>query len=155
MPISPRLTSLTEQYLLLWKPYPAILQWVNYYWLSTQIVYSTYSFLHTAMADFVPVVQTLTFNSNVSLCVDVEINDDSVLEDTETFSITLSSSDPQVIVGAVGLASIIISDDDCKLSPHYISSLDSSFVHSCGGVFAKQLIRSGRGIVSIGLCQCL
>ncbi|CAI8022061.1 Extracellular matrix protein FRAS1, partial [Geodia barretti] len=65
-----------------------------------------------AMTDFVPVVQTLTFNSNVLLCVDVEIYDDSVLEDTETFSITLSSSDPQVIVGAVGVASIIISDDD-------------------------------------------
>ena len=79
---------------------------------------STYSFVHTAMTDFVPVVQTLTFNSNVLLCVDVEINDDSVLEDTETFSITLSSSDPHVIVGAVGLASVIISDDDCKLSPH-------------------------------------
>ena len=89
---------------------------------------STYSFLHTAMTDFVPVVQTLTFNSNVLLCVDVEIYDDSVLEDTETFSITLSSSDPQVIVGAVGVASIIISDDDCKLSPHSISSLDPFFL---------------------------
>ena len=79
---------------------------------------STYPFLHTAMTDFVPVAQTLTFNSNVLLCVDVEINDDSVLENTETFSITLSSSDPHVIVGAVGLASIIVSDDDCKLSPN-------------------------------------
>ena len=70
----------------------------------------------TAMTDFLPVEQTLTFNSNNGRCVDVAINNDNVLEDTETFNITLSSSDPRVVVEPIGLASITIADDDCKSS---------------------------------------
>ena len=58
--------------------------------------------------------QTLKFSSSDSMCVDVAINDDSVFEDTETFQVTLSSSDNGVITEPLSVASIIVSDDDCK-----------------------------------------
>ena len=64
------------------------------------------------MTDYIPVNQVLTFNSNDAVCVDVVIREDSVLEDSETFLIFLSSSDFSVIIGDISVASIIISDND-------------------------------------------
>ena len=54
---------------------------------------------------------TITFQSNRSICTSVTIIDDDVLEDRETFRISLSSSDSDVNTG-IDLASITIIDDD-------------------------------------------
>ena len=57
---------------------------------------------------------TLTFISNTTHCVDVMIRDENVLETTETFTIAVSSSDPDVSLGAVSAANILILNDDSK-----------------------------------------
>ena len=73
-----------------------------------------HQFYFTATVDYSPVNQNLTFSSNELMCVDVVVFGDAVLEDTETFQISLTSYDPFVLVGDVGVASIIISDNDGK-----------------------------------------
>ena len=64
--------------------------------------------------DFTPLEQTLTFQSSDDLCLDVFTTDDSVLEDRETFHITVSSSNPDVTLGAIPSASMVILDNDGK-----------------------------------------
>ena len=58
--------------------------------------------------------RTLTFTSNTTHCVNVMISDENVLETTETFTITVSSSDPNVSLGAVCTANILILNDDSE-----------------------------------------
>ena len=67
--------------------------------------------------DFTLLEQTLTFQSSDDLCLDVFTTDDSVLEDTETFHITVSSSDPDVTLGDIPSASMVILDNDGKHTP--------------------------------------
>ena len=68
----------------------------------------------TATVDFTPMEQTLMFKSSDDLCVDVFTIDDSVLEETEIFHITVSSSDPNVTLGVIPTTNIVIVDNDCK-----------------------------------------
>lgn len=60
-------------------------------------------------------VEPLTFSPNleVTLCSQIPIQNDSVLEDDETFSVLLSTSDSSVsLVPSSGLVTIV--DDDSK-----------------------------------------
>ena len=61
--------------------------------------------------DYTAVDGTIMFQSNRPTCTSVTIIDDDVLEDRETFMISLSSSDSDVNTG-IDSASITIIDDD-------------------------------------------
>ena len=61
--------------------------------------------------DYSPPDGTFTFVANVSLCVDVTIHDDIVLESTELFQISVTSSDPDVSLD-VSTTLVSISDND-------------------------------------------
>ena len=62
--------------------------------------------------DYDPPDRTLIFTpSNISHCENVTINDDSVLENTETFQIAVDSSDLDVHPGSFPRANITITDD--------------------------------------------
>ena len=56
--------------------------------------------------------QSLTFESNQSVCIQVTTTDDNILEDTETVGIALSSSDPDVNMDGLSFATITIMDND-------------------------------------------
>ena len=62
--------------------------------------------------DFLGVHKNLTLTARQ--CVQVEILNDSILEDSEWFMFTVSSTDPSVLV-AKGELEVTIADDDCKL----------------------------------------
>ena len=64
--------------------------------------------------------------------MDVAIEDDSVLENPEIIHISLSSSDPNVVIEQISEASINVSDDDSELSQLYRSTSELLFLpHSC------------------------
>jgi hypothetical protein len=56
----------------------------------------------------------LTFTSNDALCKNVTTMDDDILETAEIFHIALTSSDPNISVGAFPSANITILDNDGK-----------------------------------------
>ena len=56
----------------------------------------------------------MIFTSNEPHCEDVAITDDDILEDTESFRIILSTSDPDVILGDPSSASVMIVDNDSE-----------------------------------------
>ena len=85
-------------------------------WLCFISILSLLHFYHNKAMDFTPVDRVITFQSNASICEDVTIIDDSVLENAETFQIALSTSDPDVNLGNNATASITILDDDSKNS---------------------------------------
>ena len=88
----------------------------------------------TATVDYSPVNQNLTFSSTESICVDVVVIDDTILEDIEKFQIALSSSDPSVLTEDIRVASIIISDNDgMLLKTEKIFDLQR-FSHSGGSI---------------------
>ena len=58
--------------------------------------------------------EVLTFQSNGQLCEDVMTSSDEVLEEREIFQISLSTSDPDVVLGSIPIAAITISNDDGK-----------------------------------------
>ena len=68
---------------------------------------------YTAISDFsYPVMNMVTFAAgNIVASVDVPIIDDSNVEPTEIFSVTLSATQPHVVIGD-GTATITILDDD-------------------------------------------
>ena len=73
---------------------------------------------HTETRDFVMLNQALTFQTNDRYCEDLElIIDDSVLEDSETFQISVSTSDPNVTLSDTPNVSIAILDDDSMQYP--------------------------------------
>ena len=62
--------------------------------------------------------QALTFQTNDRYCEDLElIIDDSVLEDSETFQISVSTSDPNVTLNDTPSISIAILDNDSMQYP--------------------------------------
>lgn len=67
---------------------------------------------HTEQRDFTPVQRQLTLSSG-GHCENIAIVNDSILETDETFTVTISSSDPGVLV-AKGEITLTIQDDDCK-----------------------------------------
>ena len=58
--------------------------------------------------------EVLTFQSSGQLREDVMTSSDVVLEDREMFQISLSTSDPDVVLGSIPSATITILDDDGK-----------------------------------------
>ena len=75
-----------------------------------QIVILVY--VDTYSTDYATLAQTIIFTSNDPVCEDVAIIDDSTLEEIETFLISVSSSDPDVSLGAIPTATISILNDD-------------------------------------------
>ena len=67
-----------------------------------------------ALDDFVGGSRPVTFLlGNTTVCEMIGIVDDSIVEDTEPFTILLSSSDSQVTVNATNTeATVVIFDDD-------------------------------------------
>ena len=66
--------------------------------------------------DFGPVEQIFTFQSNDPLCESVLVENDTVVEDTETFLMSVSSTDPDVNLGQFPSAVITVLDDDGNIS---------------------------------------
>ena len=65
--------------------------------------------------DFVDVSETLTFSpGDLRKTLSVSIISDDICENAETFSVRLSSMDPNVQVGGVNPANVTITDDDSK-----------------------------------------
>ncbi len=65
--------------------------------------------------DYVPVAANLTFvtgsTNNDVRCLNITIVDDSALEGNQTFTVKLTTSDPDVIPG-INITTINIADDD-------------------------------------------
>ena len=71
--------------------------------------------LFPANSDYLPLNQTLVFGpvaNNPSQCVMVTVEDDEILEDSETFSVTLNTGDPDIILSPPSTVTIL--DNDCK-----------------------------------------
>ena len=72
-------------------------------------------FSAVAVSDFNITHSNLTFNSgstdNAAECVNITIADDGALEGDQTFTVTLSTPDPSVILGT-RIATITITDND-------------------------------------------
>ena len=54
---------------------------------------------------------------NATRCVNITILDDAALEGNQTFTLTLSTSDPDVVLGN-NVTVITIEDNDSVLTPH-------------------------------------
>ena len=62
---------------------------------------------------------TFTANANNSLCQSYTIFGDNVIEEDETFLLSLSSQNPQVsVIGGRDITEVTILNDDCKLICH-------------------------------------
>ena len=67
--------------------------------------------------DFVAVNSTLTFAPSpapAQQCVNINITDDARLENTESFLLVISSSDPDIII--VGNSIVVITDNDSEIN---------------------------------------
>ena len=76
--------------------------------------------------DFVNFSTSLTFTigeSGREICHNVSVTDDDVLEDTETYTITLSSSDEDIIIQSPTASLVIVDEADGKLNPKRKTSL--------------------------------
>ena len=74
-------------------------------------LFAAWHHLNYYTTDYSPPDGNFTFITSVSLCVDVTIRDDSVLESTELFQISVASSDPDVSLN-VSTTFVSISDND-------------------------------------------
>ena len=75
----------------------------------------TYIFLYAAGMDYTPVSRNLTFNAAVtSQVIEVTTIDDHVVEHSEIINLTLTSTDPAVILNP-STSTITIEDVDSKL----------------------------------------
>ena len=63
------------------------------------------------MSDFFDEYFTTGSINGAMICVNITILDDSILEENETFTMTLTTADSDVIIGTT-MAAIIIIDDD-------------------------------------------
>ncbi len=64
--------------------------------------------------------ETLTFDDQSNReCLSVNISDDRTVENMENFSVTLMSSNPQVIITSPSAAIVHIIDDDGKYQNVY------------------------------------
>lgn len=80
--------------------------------IGSECMHFTQYLKYTETADYTPVARIFTFQSNDALCENVTTIEDEVLETAEIFEISVSSSDPNVSVGAFPTASITILDED-------------------------------------------
>ena len=83
-----------------------------------QMLNKTTKYKLTAETDYNPVNQVLTFQSSGQLCEDVMTSSDVVLEDREILQISLSTSDPDVVLGSISQATITILDDNSRCRIH-------------------------------------
>ena len=67
------------------------------------------------MFDFTPLSTTIeiTFNTSGRECFPIQIKDDDVYEDLETFEILISSQDSAVAISQ-SVLTVVVEDDDCK-----------------------------------------
>ena len=89
--------------------------------------------------DYVALVDTeVTFLPSTSAgftqCVEVELTDDSIVEDTEQFSVSLESNTEHVLITSPSTAIYTIVDDDCKLSTNTHFYKINLLFSSCVGV---------------------
>ena len=64
------------------------------------------------ITDYDHIDRNITFSSNDPYCEDINIVDDDVVEETEVFSIELSSSDPRVLFGQFTSTTVTVLDND-------------------------------------------
>ena len=70
--------------------------------------------LYVASDDYTNTSQPVTFSSAPSqMCIPIDITNDAVIEETESFAVTLVSDDPAVQL-TTQIATVTILDDDCK-----------------------------------------
>ena len=63
--------------------------------------------------DYIPLSSSLTFNASSDMeCVDVMIVDDTVVEGEESFTVSLTTSDPDVMVENGTVVVVIMEDPD-------------------------------------------
>ena len=73
----------------------------------------SYLYMHTAGMDYTAVSRNLAFNGIVSFqMVTIPILDDLIVERSEIFTLTLTSTDPAVVLNS---SSITIEDTDSEL----------------------------------------
>ncbi len=79
------------------------------------VILRRFLFLCTGSADYTPANGVeIVFAPNISfLVMEIAITEDSVLEEAEDFSVTLSATEERVRVED-SLATVTITDDDCK-----------------------------------------
>ena len=71
-------------------------------------------FLYAAGMDYIPVSRNLTFNADLTIyVVEIPINDDRIVEESEIINLTLVSTDPAVILNS-STSTITIEDVDSK-----------------------------------------
>ena len=73
-------------------------------------------FLNSSVADmdFIGTPAVLTFNGSTPLqCSQVDITNDEIVENNETFFVQLGSSDDAINI-SVSSATVTITDDDCE-----------------------------------------
>lgn len=70
---------------------------------------------YIASEDYVPIFETLEFNGTTRECTSLKLWDDSIIENTEDFSVVLITSDSKVITTTPYEARIIILNSDGKL----------------------------------------
>ena len=94
------------------------------------VTFTTAAETATAGSDYHdPVVTTVTFEDSVtSASYPVPILNDNVIEDTETFTVTLNTSESYVNI-VDGTATVTISDDDSELFYCNIHSMQRKITH--------------------------
>ena len=107
-----------------------------------QIVILVY--VDTYSTDYATLAQTIIFTSNDPVCEEVTIIDDSTLEEIELFQISLSSSDPDVSLGEVFVATISILNDDSK-SSNNLSVVVLTQLISCVNITGDGILYIDRG----------
>ena len=65
-------------------------------------------------SDFIPVSEELLFTAEGEECIDVLVNNDGILEETEFFFLELSTTDPRAFTFSLTRATINILDNDSK-----------------------------------------
>ena len=70
-------------------------------------------YLNAEGSDFTPVSEVLLFTAEVEECIDVLVNNDDVLEETEFFFLELNTTDPRAFTFSPR-ATINILDNDSK-----------------------------------------
>ena len=65
-------------------------------------------------SDFIPVSEELLFTAEGEECIDVLVNNDGILEETEFFFLELSTTDPRAFMFSLPRAIINILDNDSK-----------------------------------------
>ena len=90
-------------------------------------------YLYSETSDYDPITRTVVFGpGETTATVDVPITDDEILEDIETFSATLTSDLPNVVVQADNSnADITIGDNDRESYRWHVNHAHCLSLHRC------------------------